>query len=140
MAPAMTLWGYTFLGLFYASGVMLVLGGHAPRFAAVLRHPFLVRVGLISYGVYLLHESVNGALHSLLLRARPRFDTPAEMAVTTLAFGVTLAAAELSWRWFEKPFVDWSHRRFRYRRSAPPGEAAPTPPAADTSPLNSPSK
>jgi peptidoglycan/LPS O-acetylase OafA/YrhL len=38
------------------------------------------------------------------------------MAVTALAFFTTLLLAEASWRWFEKPFVDWSHRLFRYRQ------------------------
>ena len=136
MSPDMTLWGYSFLGLFYASGMMLIVGGHAPRAAAVLRHPILVRIGIISYAIYLLHETVNGAFHSLLLHARPRFDTPVEMAVTTLAFLTTLALAEASWRWFEKPFVEWSHRRFRYRRP----EAVPVEATAATSPFSNSSK
>lgn len=114
MSTAMTVWGYSFLGLFYATGVMLVVVGRAPLAAACLRHPFLVRLGGISYGVYLLHETVNGAMHGLLLHARPRFVTGTEMLVTGLSFAVVLVLSEILWRVFERRFVDWGHRRFKY--------------------------
>jgi peptidoglycan/LPS O-acetylase OafA/YrhL len=115
MAPAMSLGGYFVLGLFYFSGVMLVLTGHAPRIAAWLRHPWLVHIGIISYGIYLLHESMDGLVHAVLLNAKPRFQTPIEMVVSGLALAITIAVASLSWRWFERPFVEWSHRQFRYQ-------------------------
>lgn len=116
MAPAMTLGGYFVLGLFYFSAVMLVVSGHAPRFAAILRHPWLVHIGVISYGIYLLHETMDGVVHAVILNAKPRFQTAPEMLVTLLAFAITLVVASASWRWFERPFVEWSHRRFRYQK------------------------
>jgi peptidoglycan/LPS O-acetylase OafA/YrhL len=116
MAPPVTLAGYTLLGLFYALTLVLVVAGHVPWAAAALRHPLLARLGVISYGVYLLHETVNGALHGLLRGARPDFTTAPAMLVTGLSLAVTLALAELSWRWFEGRWVAWGQERFPYRR------------------------
>lgn len=131
MADGMTLWGYTLIGVFYALVVLLVLAGHAPWLAAALRQPTLVYIGTISYGIYVFHSPVNEVLHWIVLGAQPRFDTLSQGMVTGLAFLTTILLADASWRWFEKPFVDWSHRRFRYRKAVTlqsASERAPTTP------------
>ncbi len=116
MSRPVTAVGYTLLGLFYFSTVMLVLVGGAPRLALLLRQRWLVYIGTISYGIYLLHELINGLAHSLILGAHPEFNSLPGRAVTALAFLATLGLAHLSWVAFEKPFVSWSHRAFPYRK------------------------
>ncbi len=126
MSPTMTVWGYPFLGLLYLSLLVLVIHGKLPRVAAVLRHPILVRIGTVSYGIYLFHEAIAGLFHGWFLGSRPRFVTPAEIAVTLAAALAAIALAEASWRLFEQPCVQWGHRHFRYRR----GPGHPAVPAA----------
>jgi peptidoglycan/LPS O-acetylase OafA/YrhL len=81
-------------------------------FAFVLRL-FLVTIfglGRVSYCVYLIHVAVDWMVHEYVRGDLPRFDSPRSIAVTVLAFSVTLLIAELSWSLFEHPLVRRGHR------------------------------
>jgi peptidoglycan/LPS O-acetylase OafA/YrhL len=116
MASSVTSWGYTLVALFYASGLVLILSGGMPWLTGLLRGRSLVWLGTVSYGVYLFHEGINSACHRLLMHAEPRFVTAGEMGATGLSILLTLSLAAASWKWFEKPIVDRSHRKFLYER------------------------
>ncbi|HEY1961618.1 MAG TPA: acyltransferase [Rhizomicrobium sp.] len=79
--------------------------------------------GQISYCLYLVHQPVNGLLHGLLLNEPASVGSLPSVAVTLLAFGVSVAVAAASWRWFEKPILAWAaaeNRSFMQRaRSLP---------------------
>jgi peptidoglycan/LPS O-acetylase OafA/YrhL len=64
--------------------------------------------GQISYCLYLVHQPVNGLLHGLLLNESASVATLPAMAVTGLSFGLSVAIAAASWRWFEKPILSWA--------------------------------
>jgi peptidoglycan/LPS O-acetylase OafA/YrhL len=88
------------------------------------RARFLLELGLVSYGIYLLHA----VLLVLLLthdgrRLIPlRQDTlPAFGLHLVFLAGLTIPLAMASWRWFESPLIGLSHRlsdRYRARRGA----------------------
>lgn len=92
--------------------VAVVLHGRSGR---VLEAPVLVRLGDISYGVYLIHFAVLFALAHALAPTLPRFMTPLEaivanllLAVATLA--ITIPLAILTYRLVERPFQDLGRR------------------------------
>lgn len=72
--------------------------------------PILRWFGAISYGLYLIHQPINGLLHGLILDARPDVGTPPQILVTLLAAAISIILAWLSWRWFETPILEWSRR------------------------------
>jgi len=53
---------------------------------------------------------VPSATHKFVRGDLPRFDSPGSIAVSLLAFGVTMLIAEFSWRFFEHPLIKRGHR------------------------------
>jgi peptidoglycan/LPS O-acetylase OafA/YrhL len=61
----------------------------------VFRWPALRELGKASFCVYIIHVAVKWMVHKYV-RGVPRFDDLSSIAVTVLAFGLTLLVAELS--------------------------------------------
>jgi peptidoglycan/LPS O-acetylase OafA/YrhL len=125
---------YSVAALLYACVLLLVVVAEGGPVARLLRAAPLQRVGLLAYGLYLLHQPVNGLLHALVLGEAPGLATPAAAALTACALAVTFALAELSWRFVERPLVAMG-QRLRY--GAAPRAADPDAQSnrSDTSPL-----
>ncbi len=93
------------------------------------------RGGRISYGIYMFHMIVVYATSALFLRTTWWRDSPGlyHLAYYALAVGGTLVLAQLSYRYFERPFLQLKNRRFEAVATTDDGsaEAAPAPlPAA----------
>jgi len=101
--------GYTWLPLFYSCLLLIVITMKQGVIARVMRISALRRLGIISYGVFLLHLAIGGLAHGLILGKDLSITNLADGVVTLVAFGVTLLLAALSWRFFEKPIIDWGH-------------------------------
>ena len=98
---------FTWFAFFYGLLILVVLLYRGTIFTALLRAGLLAFFGAISYGLYLYHQPVSGLLHGWLSAdAVPRFN-----AVTGVAFLVSVAAAWLSLRYWENPFVRLGRRR-----------------------------
>jgi peptidoglycan/LPS O-acetylase OafA/YrhL len=67
--------------------------------ARLLRHPLVAHVGVVSYGMYLLHQLCFLAVGRVLGRA------PDVLAFFLAGTALTLALATVSYRWFEAPFL-----------------------------------
>jgi peptidoglycan/LPS O-acetylase OafA/YrhL len=101
--------GYSLLALFYATLMLVVLTDTSGRLARLARLNALRELGTISYCVYVIHVAVNGLCHAFLLGGEPRvYDWPG-LAVTLLAFLVTVGLAQLSWKYYERPLVRRGH-------------------------------
>ncbi|HTX47847.1 MAG TPA: acyltransferase [Caulobacteraceae bacterium] len=126
LRPARTeLFGW--LGLIFAAVAMapVDIGGAALPLAecgaaliiaappAILRLPPLVRLGEISYGVYLWHMPVIAAL-----------GYPVGLGAATLDLGVSILVAALSWRFVERRFL----RRDGLRSTQPKVQGQPARP------------
>jgi len=116
--------GYSWLALFYTALLLIVLYEKSGPLAWLCRRPLLREVGIVSYGIYLLHLPVSGLLHGLLDQSVPRLIGVRSAGITLLAFLVTLALARLSYVFFEKPIVNFGHQ-WRYRVSGAPVVPAP---------------
>ena len=102
----------------YVSFVLIAFVDTQPLIGRVLRLPALMWFGQRSYGIYMFHEAISGLCHGWLRRAVPQIQAPSDAAVTVLALFVTLVLAELSFRLFENPILEFGHK-VRYR---PKGE------------------
>jgi len=80
----------------------------------MFRHPLLVWLGTVSYGIYLLDQPVSGAMHGFLRHQSPRIAVPSDALVTALALVCTLLLATVSARYFERPFI-LAGQRVRYQ-------------------------
>lgn len=101
LCPAMYRYGYTALAVLYALAVLHA----AARGSRVLRSPLLGLFGKYSYGIYVIHFPV--ALAAIKLREIYGERMGVAFSLLSLAIGVTLslAAAALSWRFLESPFL-----------------------------------
>jgi len=91
------------------SSLILLAAAGSPDLRST-RAPILTWFGAISYGLYLVHQPINGLAHGLLLNDRPDVQTVAQIAVTVGAAGASIAVAWASWRWFEGPILGWTRR------------------------------
>jgi peptidoglycan/LPS O-acetylase OafA/YrhL len=96
------------LYLLVAAAAAILLVAALGSSAGWLRHPALIYLGRISYGLYVFHMAA--------LVVTPAWWLPVRV---TAAFGLTVAAAVLSYHFLEQPFLRLK-RRFTYIRSEPP--------------------
>jgi peptidoglycan/LPS O-acetylase OafA/YrhL len=69
-----------------------------------LTHPWLVRLGKISYGLYIWH------LLAIVLTYKFGWCPPQSMWTSLYALPVTVGLAELSYQWIERPFLRWKEQ------------------------------
>ena len=107
-------YGYTLLSLLYLCVLLTAVTEKRGLISFVTRNQLLAKIGIISYGVYLLHIPVqlallSGAHHTGLL--------PVSGSVFYANVGallLTLALASVSWIFFERRIVNWG-RSFNYQ-------------------------
>lgn len=102
----MTTFGYSWLALFYAACLLIVVSTAAG--SIVLRHPALKSLGTVAYCSYLIHFPLIHAGRRLFeLRLSPQ---TAWLPGGALGVALTLIIAALSWKYFEKPLLRRGHR------------------------------
>ena len=102
---------YVSSGIAVAFIVLILNVATNPRPPVRLNHPILEHLGKISYGLYLYHFPILYIFltitpHVVLFDGIPLH--PTGVFIGTL--GCTWLVSELSYRWFEKPFLDWKER------------------------------
>jgi peptidoglycan/LPS O-acetylase OafA/YrhL len=105
--------GYTWLALFFAVLLVLVLSRRTSLLSALMRLGFLRDIGGVSYCIYIIHTAVFLFCHQILLHALPVVTDGKAAAVTFLAAFTTYTIAKLSWRFFEQPLLRRGHS-FQY--------------------------
>jgi len=113
LSGPMVTFGYTWLALFYVSVLLIAVSGASESLGRVLRARVLMQLGAVSYFVYLFHLPLMEAARRILWLRFPRESATVYFAGGCLGIVLTLLAAQLSWRFFEKPLVGRSHR-YRY--------------------------
>lgn len=76
----------------------------------LLRNSFLLWLGLRSYGIYLFHQGISGTVHGMFGNYPPRMSNAGEVLLTVSALMITFMLAELSFRYFESPFLRYGHK------------------------------
>jgi peptidoglycan/LPS O-acetylase OafA/YrhL len=101
----MSVWGYSFVALFYGSLLCAVLD-RRPR---VLRWGWLSGLGIIAYATYLFHQTLQGLLYWKLFAINPILRV-ATVTAAVIALCLTLLLARISWKYFERPLISRGHR------------------------------
>lgn len=114
---------YTLISLMFALALLRVFLYRDGWFNAILKSRLLVGAGMISYGVYMYHQAVNGLLQGLILGQQPRFATWADAGVAALSTCVVLAIAIASYRFVEMPIRRRAQRVKYGSRPVRPGAA-----------------
>ncbi len=98
-----------------------------PTVSSLFRSFPLVKLGTVSYAVYIIHQGTNYLFHYACVGAAPAINSWATGLVTLLSLSTALAVAALSWRLLEKPLLRRAHTQFRYidATEAPPTRTSP---------------
>ena len=92
--------------------------------ARILQAKWLMGLGSIAYGIYLIHI-LGFSVATVLLPASPNQG----LFAVPLGIVFTVAVAKISWGWFEKPIVRLGHRAvygnpLKHGHLTPTGKAA----------------
>ena len=105
----------------FAMGFGLVLA--AAIRARPVRAAIPVRLGLVSYGIYLLHPVVIEFLERYWVPLHEE-GLIAYLVHLGVVAGLTIPLALLSWRFFEEPLIRWARAWGRDPSPAPSSEPA----------------
>lgn len=94
-------WGYTLLNV--ASAAVILFLANAPQIKGLFAWPALVRVGKVSYGMYVLHVPVLLIFSALAIDLKS--DLPLYLAGLPIYCALVWLCAELSFRYLETPFL-----------------------------------
>jgi peptidoglycan/LPS O-acetylase OafA/YrhL len=106
--------GYTMLGLFFTCLLLVAVTERRGVVTFVCRNKVLGKIGVISFGLYLLHLPVSNLVWLLL--GGEASEGPARLMITLAAWLLPFALATISWVFFERPIVGWG-RSFKYQGS-----------------------
>lgn len=98
-------------GFALATGLLMLSAINGGIAAAPLRSSWLLFFGEISYGLYLIHEPIRIQLTGWLLGKTIFTPGMDRIPVTVLALVLAVGTAVVSWRYFERPIIEWARRR-----------------------------
>jgi len=102
--------GYTWLAIFYALVLLLVLSHPGGWLGGFTRMAWLRELGKVSYCVYLIHVAVGLFCQTLLTALVHRVNTWEQLAASCVAVAICYAIARVSWTYFENPLLQIGHR------------------------------
>jgi peptidoglycan/LPS O-acetylase OafA/YrhL len=69
----------------------------------IWRNTILAKIGLISYALYMYHQTVNGLLHGIIYGREPKIAEWSHLLVAVAVVTVSIGLATLSYIYFETP-------------------------------------
>jgi peptidoglycan/LPS O-acetylase OafA/YrhL len=104
--------GYTWIAIFYALVVLLVLSNPAGWLGRLTRIGWLRELGKVSYCVYLIHVAVGTFFEALMagVLKRPLVTWAVVVPVNIGAVVLTYAIARASWVYLENPLLQKGHQ------------------------------
>ncbi len=100
----------SWLALFFGTLVLIAATQSNHPLTKLLEFRGLGFLGAISYGVYLFHFPIQNMIYWLIKGTTPELHSASELYLPLLVVATTVAAASLSWFFFEKRLVKLGHR------------------------------
>jgi peptidoglycan/LPS O-acetylase OafA/YrhL len=105
--------GLTCIDAFYAA--LLLLAVVSPgRMESGFRNQVLVKIGTVSYAIYIFHLGINELIHFAVFGREARIVDWSSLFVTLASFAVVILLSALSWGLLEKPLIRHAHSVYRY--------------------------
>jgi peptidoglycan/LPS O-acetylase OafA/YrhL len=108
--------GFSVFGVLFATAILCGHFGILPG-ARWFEGTVLRFFGRISYALYLFHIPVSCVVFYALTGRARSLNNATDLALVALSFVVSVAAAAISWRWFERPILAWA-QRWRYKAAS----------------------
>lgn len=121
---AFTILKGSILAFAFTALMMIAVVTPASPVARLMRLRWLRWLGMISYGTYILHQPILGLVWGVARGDWPHFLGARDLVLPPIALAIVLAAAAASYRWFERPILEYG-RRWNYDATL-----TPSPPAA----------
>jgi peptidoglycan/LPS O-acetylase OafA/YrhL len=99
----------SFYGLMWALVILRVFTGGGVL-NAIWRSPVLGAFGMISYGLYMYHQAVNGLMHGLVTGQIPAIRNPHDLKVALAVMGIAIVVATISYFVMERPIRRFGRR------------------------------
>jgi peptidoglycan/LPS O-acetylase OafA/YrhL len=90
-------------GIMWAIVLLRVFTYQNSAFNAIWRNSILMKIGLISYALYMYHQAVNGLVHGILFNHEPLVETPVQFLAALGVMAIAIGLATLSYIYFESP-------------------------------------
>lgn len=119
---------YSALALFFALCILRIFLQPRGLYRRFLAWKPLTWLGLISYGLYMYHQPVNGLIHGLLFGQAPQIGSWQEFIVALLVISTTILLAALSYYFVETP-IRRASQRIDFKPPADPDAQARMSPA-----------
>jgi peptidoglycan/LPS O-acetylase OafA/YrhL len=105
--------GLTGIDAFYAALLLLAVVNPG-RIESGFRNQILVKIGTVSYAIYIFHLGINELVHFAVFRREARIVDWPSLFVTLASFAVVILLSALSWGLLEKPLIRRAHSVCRY--------------------------
>jgi peptidoglycan/LPS O-acetylase OafA/YrhL len=102
--------GYDWLALFYLTALLLVLMEPQSWLGRAMRWRWLMALGTVAYGTYLIHVIVYGFCMAYFRNHGSSLTNLQDLWATLGALVLTVVFAQVSWRLFERAFVRLGHK------------------------------
>jgi peptidoglycan/LPS O-acetylase OafA/YrhL len=96
---------FIFFDFIYGLMIILAVICKDNLYSKFLRNKLLQKIGLVSYGIYLYHWIVLGAVFKFINKSSPNLSNSYELLLILLSIGITFGVSLLSYYIFEKPFL-----------------------------------
>ena len=103
-------WGFSLVDALFGSLLIIALMVPSGYWAGICRLPLFLKLGRVSYCLYVIHSLVNLACHEIAFQSLPRFDSPRTVLISVLAAWMSYVLALCSWRLFEEPLLRRGHK------------------------------
>jgi len=100
----------TFLVFFYATLVLLAVTQPDHLLSRFLSMRWIGFLGMISYGVYLFHFSLQAIVYWIVKGTVPTINNGTDLIYPIIIVGLSIGLASLSWFFYERPWVKLGHR------------------------------
>lgn len=102
---------HSYLVIFYGILFILTLSSDAGTYLIqFLSNSLMAFIAKLSFMIYLSHQLFSGLLHQLILNQEPQLRNYKDLGVTSLALVITIIFSSLSYRYFEKPILNYAKR------------------------------
>lgn len=106
--------GHFLLALLYLDFVILALVIVTPKADILFKNPLLLWLGLRSYGIYLLHKPVYYLVSAWLESQSLTLNL---VNITLARLVLLIILVEISYRYFEKPILEFAQQHFKYKNN-----------------------